>query len=835
MQGDCIWDMTIPPPEKSIYYFKAAAKVSFSDRDKLNGNYDISYEQFIHSVRNSLSDNIIHQSTIIRNTGEIIALLLYCGSETKVQLNQGKYTFKQSQTEKKLNIVLFINVILMVCLSALMTGLNHNFLQNRISQLWYIYPDSREINLPAQSLATFATFAILFNRLIPISIAIALEVARFFFFNLVQSDFEMAQFIDNQQKRDFSFTTCKVQNLNLHEELGQVRYILCDKTGTLTQNELIVRDILVCSNLEAQINRCIMLCHKCSLINSTMEQESKYCGESQDEITLLYHLKTQRISQISYRDSQLIEIDMYSSIEKYEILRTFEFTSERKLMSVIVQNLKDQKVYLFIKGADSAVLPFVNESIDKQSVQQMLNIESKKGHRTLVFAMRELFLHKDEDMLEIRESDILNDLIILGASSMEDLLQDSVFDCIQDFMAAGINVWMLTGDKLETSLEIARSCGLITQNEELIELTDDTFQMPAAKFSISICGEYFQKLLHEQTELFSDNILKFASSVVVNRCSPGQKAMITSYVKEKLCKQGTTLAIGDGGNDINMIQTAHIGIGVFGKEGNQAATYSDFAIPKFKALRRLLFWHGRSFGYHLTGYVKMFMFKNMTFGLVQLFQNLKTGFSGSTLFVDFEYGLYDPLMTVVYITNYCAFDQDIPFQVTNIESKLKFKLSQYYRYCRDEIQEKMLFPQYTLFWLPYIILSSAFIYYISESTLCGVSDQSGRITGFISWSSAIYFCLPIMHSMQVLIAFRNHTLWTFAALAFQVVVFFPVSLTLNELTPGSEKYRSMYLEIMSQELFWLVLFFMCSTLLLLKYGLDCYNQLIKAPQYTLIQ
>ena len=109
--------------------------------------------------------------------------------------------------------------------------------------------------------------------------------------------------------------------------------------------------------------------------------------------------------------------------------------------------------------------------------------------------------------------------------------------------------------------------------------------------------------------------------MVVYRCSPRQKAQIVDLIKMKI-KDSITLAIGDGANDVNMIQSAHIGVGVFGKEGNQAAQFSDYAIPEFRMLRRLLFWHGRSFGVRFSNFVKWFMWKSMNFSFILLFFNL---------------------------------------------------------------------------------------------------------------------------------------------------------------------------------------------------------------------
>ena len=113
--------------------------------------------------------------------------------------------------------------------------------------------------------------------------------------------------------------------------------------------------------------------------------------------------------------------------------------------------------------------------------------------------------------------------------------------------------------------------------------------------------------------------------MIVYRSSPSQKADIVNFVKHKI-KKSVTLAIGDGANDVSMIQAAHIGIGLFGKEGNQAASYSDIAIPKFKHLRRLLFWHGRSFAVRLVNYSNWYIWKSSCFAITNLYFNNLNGF-----------------------------------------------------------------------------------------------------------------------------------------------------------------------------------------------------------------
>lgn len=176
------------------------------------------------------------------------------------------------------------------------------------------------------------------------------------------------------------------------------------------------------------------------------------------------------------------------------------------------------------------------------------------------------------------------------------------------FCQTDISVWMLTGDKLETAENIAKSCKLIQPKFATIRLlvNANSNQRKSKRYmeehllvSLQSCLEQVNKVKRlkkskafiidgqdlgfvlENTEL-SDiliDIIQFCESVVCCRATPKQKAAVVKLVKEKL--QKITLAIGDGANDVNMIQEADIGIGLYGQEGMRAVQASDYALPEF--------------------------------------------------------------------------------------------------------------------------------------------------------------------------------------------------------------------------------------------------------------
>ena len=194
-----------------------------------------------------------------------------------------------------------------------------------------------------------------------------------------------------------------------------------------------------------------------------------------------------------------------------------------------------------------------------------------------------------------------------GATAIEDKLQNGVPDTIDRLRRANIRMWMLTGDKRETAINIGHSCRLIKDYSSVTVLdyeAGDVEQRIAtmiielnrggvAHSVIVIDGQTLSvieadKALHI---LFLDLAI-LADSVICCRASPSQKAGLVHAIRRRV-KRSVTLAIGDGANDIAMIQEAHVGIGITGKEGLQAARVSDYSIAQFRFLAKLLLVHGR--------------------------------------------------------------------------------------------------------------------------------------------------------------------------------------------------------------------------------------------------
>ncbi|KAK7072411.1 putative phospholipid-transporting ATPase VB [Halocaridina rubra] len=362
---------------------------------------------------------------------------------------------------------------------------------------------------------------------------------------------------------------------------------------------------------------------------------------------------------------------------EFEVLHVLPFDSNRKRMSIIVRHPETQEKILYCKGADSAILDNLSRSVDDKTkllifrTQQQLNSYSKRGLRVLCMAKRVLsdpeyedwaMKHKEaENALSDRERKlqesyhrIEKNFTLVGATGIEDRLQDGVPETIQSLRNAGIVVWVLTGDKQETAVNIAYSCALFTPGMEILKLNartkdqadrtikfflqqsehQETVQQQAQVGSVSngrahvefssrqenssspkerglvVDGRTLVFILDRRADL-KKSFLTLAgkcSAVLCCRATPLQKSLIVRSAKDSL--KVLTLAVGDGANDVSMIQTADVGIGISGLEGRQAVMASDYAIARFRHLEKLLLVHGHWCYDRLSRIILYFFYKN---------------------------------------------------------------------------------------------------------------------------------------------------------------------------------------------------------------------------------
>ncbi|XP_074649753.1 phospholipid-transporting ATPase VD-like isoform X2 [Tubulanus polymorphus] len=397
----------------------------------------------------------------------------------------------------------------------------------------------------------------------------------------------------------------------------------------------------------------------------------------------------------------------------FKVLKVLPFDAERKRMSVVIQYPNCENVIVYTKGADSSILSNladVSGNLEEEALikQTELSIElsANQGLRTLCMAKKTLTLLEYEAWLNMYEqADLMTydrkdkalfhavcqletDLELLGASGIEDNLQEGVPETITSLRKAGINIWMLTGDKQETAINIGYSCKLIDPQDHIIKLNatkkDEAERLIEEKLEwlqktnrqIEVRQGYRRPAVRKDIVLVIDGITlgfaldeeskldrRFLSvaeqcySVICCRATPLQKASVVSLVKANL--RMTTLAIGDGANDVNMIHTADIGVGISGPEGMQAVMASDFSIGRFRHLEKLLLVHGH-WCYDRLARMCLYMFyKNTLYALAMYWFQLVSGFSAYSNFNQFYQVFYNLFFTSAPPVVFGGLDQTV--------------------------------------------------------------------------------------------------------------------------------------------------------------------------------
>ncbi|XP_015187867.1 PREDICTED: probable phospholipid-transporting ATPase IA isoform X3 [Polistes dominula] len=665
-------------------------------------------------------DQLLLRGAMLRNTKWIFGVVIYTGHDTKLmQNNTSTAPLKRSTLDRLTNtqiLMLFFMLLLLCLLSAIFNVIWTNA---NSTGLWYLGLNEE---MTKNFIFNLLTFIILFNNLIPISLQVTLEVVRFVQATFINMDIEMyhaesdtpamartSNLNEELGMVNYVFTdktgtlTRNVMEFKRCSVGGRLYDLPIPPNGNIdspgASNSELVKDIL-----EGRANKgssrpadkkkynhasilhdfMIMLsvCH--TVIPEKIDDNIIYHAASPDERALVDGARKYNYI-FDTRTPAYVEIIALGERLRYEILNVIEFTSARKRMSVIVKTPTGQ-IKLLCKGADSVIYERLNpkspddtESEDdfREATLEHLETFATDGLRTLCFASTEVpenlyqrwrdTYHNASISMTNRESKldhaadlIENNLTLLGATAIEDQLQDEVPETIQALLRADINVWVLTGDKQETAINIGYSCRLITHgmplyiiNESSLDKTREVITQRCQDFGVDL------KRQNEVALIIDGNTLDFALScdirmdfldlcsackvVICCRVSPMQKAEVVDLITNN--KKAVTLAIGDGANDVAMIQKAHIGVGISGVEGLQAACASDYSIAQFRFLKRLLFVHG-SWNYSRMCKLILYSFyKNICLYVIELWFAIYSGWSGQILFERWSIGLYNVVFT----------------------------------------------------------------------------------------------------------------------------------------------------------------------------------------------
>ncbi|XP_067103371.1 phospholipid-transporting ATPase IG isoform X2 [Osmerus mordax] len=451
------------------------------------------------------------------------------------------------------------------------------------------------------------------------------------------------------------------------------------------------------------------------------EEPRGFIASSPDEVALVKGAMKYGFTFLGLESKNMKILNRNNDVEVYELLHVLNFDPVRRRMSVIVRS-KSGDTLLFCKGADSSIFPRVKQE-EVERIRMHVERNATEGYRTLCVAYKKLgveeYAQADAGLREARlalqdreeklmaiYNQVETGMSLIGATAVEDRLQEEAAETMEALQGAGMKVWVLTGDKMETAKSTCYACRLFQRGTELLELTVRTLEdggrkrgerlhellmdyhkravkdAPPVKAGVTrswssasqdygfiIDGATLSLVFNASPESISSSykslflqICQNCTAVLCCRMAPLQKAQIVKLVKNSKGNP-ITLSIGDGANDVSMILEAHVGIGIKGKEGRQAVRNSDYAIPKLKHLKKLLLAHGHLYYVRIAHLVQYFFYKNLCFILPQFLYQFFCGYSQQPLYDAAYLTMYNICFTSMPILAYSLLEQHICMEV----------------------------------------------------------------------------------------------------------------------------------------------------------------------------
>ncbi|CAI5757959.1 unnamed protein product [Candida verbasci] len=653
----------------------------------------------IHNFEGQLIDNdsetyplTVDQSlwaNTVLASGSAIGMVVYTGIETRQSMNTTKTGVKTGLLELEINSLSKILCAVVLALSVVLVVIHIP-----LKSTWYI---------------DIMRFLILFSSIIPVSLRVNLDLGKSVYASQIQKD----QAIPNTI----------VRTSTIPEDLGRIEYLLSDKTGTLTQNEMelkkihlgvvsyasdtidIVREYV--SNLvkyldnghslkkdsSSKVCELILTLALCHNVTPTFDDgELTYQAASPDEVAIVKYCESVGLKLLS-RDRFSITLYHESSAKqlKFDILHNFPFSSETKRMGIVVQYIDE--VWFLQKGADSVMINIVNAN---DWLEEETGNLSREGLRTLVIGKKKITnyaefkkkydeasvaMHdRDSQMQKIVGLYLEKNLELIGLTGVEDKLQIDVKPSIELLRNAGIKIWMLTGDKVETARCVSISARLVSRGQYIHEITKTNTeialnQLEYLQINQNACLLIDGESLNLYMKHFSNEFFEIAiklPAVIACRCSPQQKADVALKIRQLTGKR--VCCIGDGGNDVSMIQAADVGIGIVGKEGKQASLAADFSIDQFYYLTKLLLWHGRN-SYKRSAKLSQFIIhRGLLISVAQAVYSIASKFEPLALYQGFLMVGYSTIYTMAPVFS-LTLDCDIDEHLTKLYPELYKELT----------------------------------------------------------------------------------------------------------------------------------------------------------------
>ncbi|XP_051803658.1 phospholipid-transporting ATPase IK [Acanthochromis polyacanthus] len=752
------------------------------------------------------------------------------GADTKILRNCGKLKVKTTQTEKVFNRVV-IGIVLSLLLAALLLAIGSGVFSSRVmSQTGVLSALVVNGNPVYNAFLIYWSYIILLSPAMPIALYISFEVIHTVHSLFIGWDLEMYW-----QPAD---RPAQTRNTSLSEELGQVGYLLSDKTGTLTQNRLLFRQCCIAGEiygdasvraediepmelswnpfscgglfisapslverlrgqqcpLSRQFLTALALCH--TVMAEWKEEMPVYQAASPDEETLVGAARELGWVFLS-RTRDFIVVSELGVTRQYQLLAVLDFTSQRRRMSVLVRE-PEGGLKLYCKGADIVILDRLQKDCPYQErTERALELFAEACLRTLCVAVRSVpeasweqwsktlaesaaMVICDRDaLLEKLYDQMERDLQLLGVTAIEDRLQEGVPETIALLQEAGLKVWVLTGDKKETAVNIGYSCKLLDPDTRLLgwqelrqilqspdpqvsffkasqtELWAVDKEMAGAKTSVVLTGPELAEF--DQRPEWGAAFMRLAEecqSVLCCRVTPAQKSEIVKLVRKHT--SSVTMSIGDGANDVNMIKTAHVGVGIAGVEGGQAVQNADFALSQFRFLQRLLLVHGRWSYRRISLFLRYFLFKTCSFALVHIWFGIFNGFSAQSLYESWFIAFYTVFYTAFPTMCLAIFEQDV-----SAESSLKFP--ELYKFGQRQELSSPLMLSLTLL---YAVYASLVLFFIPFGVFYDTAVD------FQTMAVTVAMAATFTATIEIVLLTRHWTKFNIAAVCVSVLLFF---------------------------------------------------------------
>uniref|UniRef100_A0A8B9LU73 Phospholipid-transporting ATPase n=1 Tax=Astyanax mexicanus TaxID=7994 RepID=A0A8B9LU73_ASTMX len=792
-------------PLNLIYIETVRCEAPNNRLDKFTGTLAVEGQTFALD-----NERILLRGCTLRNTEWCFGLVLFGGPDTKLMQNSGKSVFKRTSIDHLMNVLVLIVSLFLRCADFWAAGQGSSFT--------VFLPRQEGADAALSGFLTFWSYVIILNTVVPISLYVSVEILRLG--NSYYIDW------DRKMYHTKSDTPAQARTTTLNEELGQIKYIFSDKTGTLTQNIMTFNRCSINGKSYEKVDfswnsladpkfsfhdhalveavkqgstevhaffKLLALCH------TVMPEEKTvgnlyYQAQSPDEGALVTAARNFGFVFRS-RTPETISVVEMGTNTTYELLAVLDFNNVRKRMSVIVRSQKG-RLTLYCKGADTIIYERLHPSCSKlmEVTTEHLNEYAGEGLRTLALAYKDLdeaefqawrerhheastALEEREEKLDAIYEEIETDLLLLGATAVEDKLQDGVPQTIEQLSKADIKIWVLTGDKQETAENIGYSCNML--REEMTEVCVLALQtrLPSRRAGSGVKSPSWC-WMRRQMESSSYGLQKdlqlellrtacMCQTVICCRVTPLQKAQVVELVKKY--KKAVTLAIGDGANDVSMIKAAHIGVGISGQEGMQAVLSSDYSFAQFRYLQRLLLVHGRWSYLRMCKFLRYFFYKNFSFTFIHFWYGFFCGFSAQTVYDEWFITMYNLVYTALPVIGLSLFDQDVndrwSFQYPQLYSP-----GQQNQYFSIKAFGKILlhscYSSLILFFIPYAAMHDT------------VRDDGKDIADYQSFALLAQTCLLMVVNLQLGLDTYYWTAVNHFFLWGSLSVYFAVSFTL---------------------------------------------------------